>query len=144
MTAAESVLAVLSITNILLGALAFVTFKVLYQIVHYHFFHPLSKFPGPFWAGVTRLWLAWQDLSSTELASEYDLHKKHGKISLPRFISLQFNLCLHNPKSIITDSRGNIRTRHTYLTNLTSRQRCTETARHLPPTRRQDKPLHHR
>ena len=32
-----------------------------YQIVYNSFFHPLAKFPGPFWGGVTRLWIAYHD-----------------------------------------------------------------------------------
>lgn len=65
-------------TNVILGLLAYVVCQFVRQIVHYHFFHPLSKFPGPFWGGVTRLWIAWHNLRSTELQTVYDLTQKYG------------------------------------------------------------------
>lgn len=94
--------------NILVACLAYVSFCVAYQIIHYRvcffslsissfpprsffflfpfacsdvwkqFFHPLSKFPGPFWASVTRLWVAYHNLMEDECQIEYDLHKRHG------------------------------------------------------------------
>lgn len=48
------------------------------QVVYYHFFHPLSKFPGPFWGGVTRIWLAVQFYRGTEVETEKRLHEKYG------------------------------------------------------------------
>lgn len=61
-----------------LGLVAYVLLKFVYQIVYYHFFHPLSVFPGPFWGGVTRLWIAWHNLRETELPTVYALTKKYG------------------------------------------------------------------
>jgi len=80
MAFAESILARLSVAHILLFLIVCITLKFLYQIVYYHWFHPLAKFPGPFWGGVTRLWQAWHHIRSTDLAVERDLHNKYGSI----------------------------------------------------------------
>ena len=48
------------------------------QIIYNHYFHPLAKFPGPFWAGVTRFWLAYHNWQGTEYKIMYDLHQKYG------------------------------------------------------------------
>ena len=48
-----------------------------YQIIYHHFFNPLAKFPGPFWAGVTRLWLAFYDLRGQEQGMTEALHAKY-------------------------------------------------------------------
>lgn len=64
------------------GAIAAaVTVRFALQIIHYHFFHPLAKFPGPFWGGVTRIWLALQFYYGTEVETEMKLHAKYGKCS---------------------------------------------------------------
>lgn len=63
--------------------LIFVTYlfvRCLYQIVHYRFFHPLSKFPGPFWASVTRLWIAYYSFKGEEHLILCDLHTKYGPV----------------------------------------------------------------
>jgi hypothetical protein len=54
----STALSFLSFRNILLALLGYFVARVVYQIVYYRYFHPLSKFPGPFWASVTRLWIA--------------------------------------------------------------------------------------
>jgi hypothetical protein len=51
-----------------------------YQIVYYRFFHPLSKFPGPFWASVTRLWTAYHSLNEDESSVLYEAHQKYGPV----------------------------------------------------------------
>jgi hypothetical protein len=51
-------LAFLSFRNLVLAIFGYVVARVVYQIVYYRYFHPLSKFPGPFWGSVTRLWIA--------------------------------------------------------------------------------------
>lgn len=48
------------------------------RIFHYHFFHPLAKFSGLFWGGVTRLWIAFKFWQGTELETEWWLHQRHG------------------------------------------------------------------
>lgn len=74
----QLVLAQLTLTNLVLGYLAYIVLKFIYQIVYYRFFHPLSAFPGPFWASVTRLWIAWHNVQETELAVVYEATKKYG------------------------------------------------------------------
>jgi hypothetical protein len=76
----EEFLARITLTNVVLGLVAYVLLRFAYQIVYYHFFHPLSVFPGPFWGGVTRLWIAWHNLRETELPTVYALTKKYGPV----------------------------------------------------------------
>ncbi|RDW74279.1 cytochrome P450 [Aspergillus mulundensis] len=76
----EQVLSQLTLANVVLGCVAYVALKFIYQIVYYRFFHPLSVFPGPFWGSVTRLWIAWHNLNETELPTVYDLTKKYGPV----------------------------------------------------------------
>jgi hypothetical protein len=61
-------------------AFAAIIVQFLAQIVRYHFFHPLAKFPGPFWGGVTRIWIALQFYRGTELDTQQKLHDKYGTI----------------------------------------------------------------
>lgn len=42
------------------------------------FFHHYSDIPGPFWAKVSRLWLAKQVLSGTVDQTQRALHAKYG------------------------------------------------------------------
>ena len=67
-----------TIGNVILAFVAYLISCALYQIVHYRFFHPLSKFPGPFWASVTRLWIAYHNIKEDEPYVEHELHKKYG------------------------------------------------------------------
>lgn len=57
-TGSPSTLSLLTFRNLVLAVIGYVVARVIYQIVYYRWFHPLSKFPGPFWASVTRLWIA--------------------------------------------------------------------------------------
>ncbi|CAK7207011.1 hypothetical protein SEUCBS139899_009819 [Sporothrix eucalyptigena] len=54
--------------------------QLMYQIVYYRYFHPLSKFPGPFWGSVTRIWLALQFYWGIEVETEMKLHAKYGPV----------------------------------------------------------------
>lgn len=76
---AERALSLLTVSNVILFAIAYVAVKFIYQIIYYRFFHPLSAFPGPFWASVTRLWITRQNLKETEYLTSYELSKKYGK-----------------------------------------------------------------
>ncbi|KAJ5578823.1 cytochrome P450 monooxygenase [Penicillium hetheringtonii] len=69
-----------NLTYLVLLILLFVVLQFAHQIVYYHFFHPLSVFPGPFWGGVTRLWIAWHNVRGTELAKTYALTKEYGPV----------------------------------------------------------------
>ncbi|KAK8098019.1 flavonoid 3'-5'-hydroxylase [Apiospora kogelbergensis] len=73
-------MALLSFVNFVLLGVVYVLSKVVYQIVYNHFFHPLAKFPGPFWAGVTRLWLTYHNVKADECQVVQALHKKHGPV----------------------------------------------------------------
>ncbi|KAH8666434.1 flavonoid 3',5'-hydroxylase [Xylariales sp. PMI_506] len=73
-------MALLSATNLILLGIGYIALRVLYQIIHYRFFHPLSKFPGPFWGSVTRLWLAYHNAKADECETVRDLHKKYGPV----------------------------------------------------------------
>jgi cytochrome P450 len=66
--------------NIVLALLAYVAFRAVYQIVYYRFFHSLRHFPGPFWASVTRLWIAYHNIKADECELELALHKKYGPV----------------------------------------------------------------
>ena len=76
---AGNVLSLLTVTNLFLGLVAYVALKFGWQIVYYRFFHPLAKFPGPFWASVTRLWIAKHNLQETEVPTVYALAKEYGR-----------------------------------------------------------------
>ena len=53
---------------------------LLYCIVpHFTTFKPLSKYPGPFWAGYTRLWLAKQARVGKRSEIVHQEHLKHGQ-----------------------------------------------------------------
>jgi hypothetical protein len=75
----SALLAEMTLTNAFLLLTIWIAFKVIYQIVYYRFFHPLSNFPGPFWASVTRLWIAYYNMRGDEYLKEHELHKKYGK-----------------------------------------------------------------
>jgi hypothetical protein len=44
--------------------------------------HPLAKFPGPFWAGLTPWWRTYEELwNGTSLFHKYqELHAKYGPV----------------------------------------------------------------
>ena len=73
-----SVIGLVTFRNILIAVFGLLVYKALGQIIYYRFFHPLAKFPGPFWASVTRLWIAYHNVKEDEVYLELDLHKKHG------------------------------------------------------------------
>ncbi|KAJ5671895.1 hypothetical protein N7507_001022 [Penicillium longicatenatum] len=75
-----NVSSLLTLTNLFLALVAYIVLKVVYQIVYYRFFHPLSAFPGPFWASVTRLWIAKQNLQETEYLTCHELSKRYGPV----------------------------------------------------------------
>lgn len=76
---AQKVLSFLTVRNIFLLLVAYVTLSWVEQIVRYRFFSPLRHFPGPFWASVTRLWIAYHNIKEDECETELALHKKHGR-----------------------------------------------------------------
>ncbi|THV84362.1 flavonoid 3',5'-hydroxylase [Aureobasidium pullulans] len=79
-TGSPSTLSLLTFRNLVLAVIGYVVARVIYQIVYYRWFHPLSKFPGPFWASVTRLWIAYHNLKEDEPMVAFELHKKYGPV----------------------------------------------------------------
>jgi hypothetical protein len=75
----SDVLARMTIGNLVLFILAYVAFRILQQIVYYRFLSPIKDFPSPFWASVTRLWIAWYNLIETEVQALEAVHKKYGE-----------------------------------------------------------------
>ena len=79
-TLLSSFLSKITVTSVSVCLLLFLSVCVLYQIIYYRFFHPLSKFPGPFWASVTRLWGAYHSIAADEVAVYRDLSAKYGTV----------------------------------------------------------------
>lgn len=73
-------MAILTVGNLVLLSVAYVAWKVLYQIIYYRFFHPLAKFPGPFWGSVTRLWITYHNIKEDECQVNRELHRKYGML----------------------------------------------------------------
>lgn len=71
------------LSRIVAISLALLVFRALHQIIYNRFFHPLSAFPGPFWASVTRLWGAYHDLKGDWIDLEWEELKKHGILLHP-------------------------------------------------------------
>lgn len=76
----ESLMSILTLTNFFLALFTYIIFSVTYQIIYNRFLSPLSVFPGPFWASVTRIWLGYHNYQQTELAACFAAHKKYGPV----------------------------------------------------------------
>ncbi|KAL2110426.1 hypothetical protein VUR80DRAFT_8124 [Thermomyces stellatus] len=73
-------MAVLSVSHLALLVPAYLAWSALYQVVYYRFFHPLSKFPGPFWGSITRLWITYHNVKEDECQTFRELHRKYGPV----------------------------------------------------------------
>ena len=73
-----NVLSLLTVRNIFILFIAYIVLGWVEQIVRYRFFSPIRNFPGPFWASVTRLWIAYHNIKEDECETELALHKKQG------------------------------------------------------------------
>ncbi|KAJ5703679.1 P450 monooxygenase [Penicillium malachiteum] len=69
-----------TISNIFFSMMGLIVIQFLSQIVYYRLFHPLKRFPGPFWASVTRLWQAWHFVRGNELNAQWQAVKKYGPV----------------------------------------------------------------
>ncbi|TLS31193.1 hypothetical protein PpBr36_03592 [Pyricularia pennisetigena] len=73
-------MAVLSPVNLVLLPLAYITYKILHQVIRYRFNHPLNQFPGPWLASVTRLWITYHSVKADECQTLGELHRRHGPV----------------------------------------------------------------
>lgn len=74
------ILAAITFGRLCLTLLSYIVLSFLYQIIYYRFFHPLSRFPGPFWATVTRLYGAYFNFKGKDYLNTWELHKKYGML----------------------------------------------------------------
>ncbi|RDW72398.1 cytochrome P450 [Aspergillus mulundensis] len=65
-----------------LGQAAFIAFFAYWTIwiIYTRWLHPLSKFPGPFWASVSRIWTVLHVLPGDAEKRQRKLHEKYGPI----------------------------------------------------------------
>jgi hypothetical protein len=77
---AGTLLGQLSVGRIFVAIFAILAINIAHTIIKARYFHPLSKFPGPFWASVSRLWITYHNLTGKEHEVLYDLHKKYGTV----------------------------------------------------------------
>ena len=71
-------LSAITFGRLCLTLLSYILLSFSYQIIYYRFFHPLSNFPGPFWASVTRLYSAYFNFVGRHYLHEWELHQKYG------------------------------------------------------------------
>ena len=79
-TLSRAIIAQITFTKLFLLFSAYLIFCALYQIIRYRFFHPLSKFDGPFLATVTRVWIAYHCIKGDEFQVFGELQKKYGDV----------------------------------------------------------------
>lgn len=60
------------------GLILVIVLAIAENVIATRYFHPLSQFPGPFFASISRLWIVYYNLLGKEYLKEYDLHKKYG------------------------------------------------------------------
>ena len=78
---AQTLLSLLTIRNTFLLLTAYILYSFLSQFIRYRLLSPIRAFPGPFWASITRLWIAYHNIKEDECEVELALHKKHGTLS---------------------------------------------------------------
>jgi cytochrome P450 len=79
-TISQTIISLLTIRNLILLGIAYILYRWLEQLIRYRFLSPLRNFPGPFWASITRLWIAYHNMKEDECQVELALHKKHGPV----------------------------------------------------------------
>lgn len=50
------------------------------QVLYQCYFHPLAKVPGPFWARITKLWLAYKTWQGQLHKDNLALHEIYGPV----------------------------------------------------------------
>lgn len=53
---------------------------LLFHLVYFRWFHPLAKFPGPFWASQTNAWKAYQLWTRRMPVTLQSLHERYGPV----------------------------------------------------------------
>lgn len=69
----------LSTSDVLRLGLAGLIIHIITITVYSLYFHPLSKYPGPFWARVSSFPSWWHGLKKDRHIWLFDLHEKYGK-----------------------------------------------------------------
>lgn len=54
--------------------------SALHTIIVNRYFSPISHFPGPFWASVSRLYMIYYHLKGVELEKVKEWHEKYGTL----------------------------------------------------------------
>ncbi|OJJ56962.1 hypothetical protein ASPSYDRAFT_47235 [Aspergillus sydowii CBS 593.65] len=62
--------------GVLVAIVAYWTFWIIYA----RWFHPLAKFPGPFWASITRVWTVLHVLPGDAEKAQKKLHERYGPV----------------------------------------------------------------
>lgn len=57
------------------------------SVVYSIFFHNFATVPGPFWAKVSRFWIAKKVLQGDFDVEQRELHRKYGKMTSNRYVS---------------------------------------------------------
>ncbi|KAL4879029.1 cytochrome P450 [Aspergillus karnatakaensis] len=70
----------ISLFTILLSLVEIISIQFLYQIIYNKLFHPLRHYPGPFWAGATRLWQIWHFIRGEEANEFIKAVQKYGPV----------------------------------------------------------------
>jgi hypothetical protein len=73
-------IALLSIPLLLETAIGIPLGYLFLGAIYRRYFHPLSKFPGPFWASITRWWMVSEIFSGEHEKHINALHEKYGPI----------------------------------------------------------------
>ncbi|KAL4808171.1 putative P450 monooxygenase [Aspergillus unguis] len=76
----EGTLGSITVSTVFLSIAALIVVQFVYQIIYYRFFHPLRHYPGPFWAGVTRIWGAYHYLMCDEAQVYWNAVQKYGPV----------------------------------------------------------------
>jgi hypothetical protein len=72
-------------------------------IIYTRYLHPLAKFPGPFWASVSRIWTVLHVLPGDAEKTQMKLHAKYGLIRPSTIVSTDLTVTRrtrgsHRPK----------------------------------------------
>ena len=110
--AVQDLWASLSYPHIVLTAISLLAVQIVYTIIYHLYFHPLAKYPGPFWAKIS----TWPSYLATVRQDRhvwfYQLQEKYGPVFRYRPDSVVFN----TPEGFkaIFGSKGNVKKTESY------------------------------